>query len=151
MLRPLLCLMLVTTQLLSWSTLSLHLCVHRDGSICVDQGPGCCDCHRHRHRDEAPLDTGESHFTRDFATSRLQERQDADGCDCTHIQISQPQSPKIRASFESGRLLAQVPPNASALHAAGSFAANQVLCLAASSVHRSALPLRALATVILRC
>lgn len=45
MVRPLLILMLMTTQLLAGSGGSLYLCVSNDGSYCcIDTGPASCTC-----------------------------------------------------------------------------------------------------------
>jgi hypothetical protein len=54
MVRWLLVLALVATQLQSWSGGALYLCLKTDGSFCcIDEGPDSCTCCDHDHH-EAP-------------------------------------------------------------------------------------------------
>lgn len=99
MLRPLLSLVLMTAQLLSWNLSPLHLCVGTDGSVCVDSGPISCVCCRHRHHEAHECGLGH-----DACCGEHDEEAPDDSsvglvaggpCDCTHIQILYRQSPAV--------------------------------------------------------
>jgi hypothetical protein len=96
MVKLLVSLSLVMTQLYSWSAAPLFLCVSGNGSVCVDAGPEACDCcdeadsdHcttvgcEHQHDHDAEL-AAEEHRCADTGTHSL-----SSGCGCRHLQLSQ--------------------------------------------------------------
>jgi hypothetical protein len=113
MTKSLLALALVMTQLLSWSGSPVYLCLEGDGSFCLDAGPENCDCchlagslddHFSAASDERQNDAGGAWFC--GVTVRDQHHQHGSRfaadcgaehapCGCTHIQISQQQSPAV--------------------------------------------------------
>lgn len=100
MAKPLLILALVATQLVSWSSPALYLCVCGNGSVCVDAGPSICTCceesdeaaGRERacacacHGDVQVCESGEFDDPRQVVS---------DVCRCRHIQISLEQAPTV--------------------------------------------------------
>lgn len=106
MIRSLLILMLVTTQLLAGNCRSLHLCLSDDGSYCcIDAGPETCTCCQ-KHTDvphdnccdklaeplcEAVAQNCCSHHEQAAPEPEDQHCQDAmaagDSCKCTHIPL----------------------------------------------------------------
>lgn len=95
MAKSLLILMLMTTQLLSGTCGSLHLCISSDGSFCcIDAGPESCTC-CHGHDDashEACLEEAESedcceHCEQLAIQSDAQGLVATDGCGCVHIPL----------------------------------------------------------------
>jgi len=75
--RVLLIIALLAAQLISWSASPLFLCFDSDGEVCIDLGPGSCNCCRHEH--EPVNDQG-----------RPEHRIGGSPCDCTHLQITVP-------------------------------------------------------------
>jgi hypothetical protein len=67
-------LLLVATQLLSWSGPAVYLCWADDGSFGIDLGPQHCErCHHHA----------------DDADQCCEQSQLHSDCDCTHLPLSQ--------------------------------------------------------------
>ena len=99
MAKSLLSLALVATQFLSWSASPLYLCLGRDGSLCIDLGPGACICCEYR-----PSESGSHHGQWSCAGHGHSAPHEglwavpgvlvAEPCSCDHVQISisQPQS-----------------------------------------------------------
>lgn len=102
MVKSLLILALVTTQLLAGSGGSLYLCISNDGSHwCVDSDPASCTCCRQEAETDEQSGCCCSHAGGSCDPSN-DEDQIPDGesqelagqsCGCTHILISQSQSP----------------------------------------------------------
>lgn len=149
MAKSLLSLLLMLTQLLSWSMSSVYLCVDSHGAVCLDGGAESCDCCQHEcHQDhdglcshdvcheqhEHGVPAGSSDSPAGWTPA------DAD-CDCSHIQIvSQQQPTSVQATvsidvahqdfvtpFADGlsatySALGQIEPADSPLRAASSFA-----------------------------
>ena len=104
MMQSLLSLVLVMTQLLSWSASPLYLCFDDDGSVCIDLGPDECGCCKHSPADDECVSVDgscEDHDHSDSAklATALEGSFGASPCDCTHIQISQ--SPMLVRSSTS--------------------------------------------------
>jgi hypothetical protein len=74
--RALLIVALLTAQFISWNASPLFICMDGDGELCVDLGPGSCNC-QHQH-DSAKNAGNEGREQRVKDTS----------CDCTHVQIT---------------------------------------------------------------
>ena len=116
--KPLLALALVMTQLLSWSVPPVYLCLESDGSICIDSGPEHCDCcrsdrcwHDHFSADGCCTDGDDCQSVEHDWGLDAGCRGDRAPCNCTHIQISQQQSPIVLspvASPESSHVAAMV-------------------------------------------
>uniref|UniRef100_A0A7C2NYS7 Secreted protein n=1 Tax=Schlesneria paludicola TaxID=360056 RepID=A0A7C2NYS7_9PLAN len=95
MVKSLLILMLVATQLLSGSSGSVYLCVKSDGTCCcLDSGPVSCNCcHDHGELPQALADSGCDNVAchcHDRDGVRQAEQSAAlvdDGCGCTHIPL----------------------------------------------------------------
>lgn len=114
MVKSLLILALVTTQLLAGSGGSLYLCISNDGSHwCVDSDPASCTCCRQEAEKTAESGEGDdsgcccSHVAGSCDGDRDEHRKPSElpelagqPCGCTHILISHPQqSPTaVRAS-----------------------------------------------------
>ena len=106
MTKSLLSLVLMMTQFLSWSPSPLYLCLGNDGSFCIDFGPENCDCCNHSPADDECVTADGSCKHHDHAnstrqTTELDDSVRASTCDCTHIQISQPQNPTLVPSSVS--------------------------------------------------
>ena len=90
MVKLLLSVVLVATQVVSWNASPLYLCMSADGSICLDFGPESCDCCRH---DAAQSECSSGHDPcHDHGQSDDSAADESDPCGCGHIQISQPQA-----------------------------------------------------------
>jgi hypothetical protein len=148
MAKTLLSLMLMLTQLLSWSTPSVYLCVDSEGTIRLDGGPNSCDgCHHDSHDDHdealhecshhkcsAGHDYGLASRCSSEACSadapQLWTLADAD-CDCLHFQIvsqQQPTTVRAAASIDSAQqnlvapladILSMTQPTSSQVESAG--------------------------------
>jgi hypothetical protein len=75
--RVLLIVALLSTQLISWNASPLFLCFDSDGEVCIDLGPGSCNCCRHENE---PTDNH----------ACPEQRFGGSPCDCTHLQITVP-------------------------------------------------------------
>lgn len=108
MVKSLLILALVTTQLLAGSGGSLYLCISNDGSHwCVDSDPASCTCCRQEAETDEHSGCCCSHVAGSCDGDRDEHRTPSESpelagqpCGCTHILISHPQqSPTtVRAS-----------------------------------------------------
>jgi hypothetical protein len=140
---------LVAMQLLCWSVQPLYLCLGNDGRVDVCLGPGHCDC-ENAHGECSHNDGGLNHTHRQAVV----ELSDASGCDCTHIQISQPQNPtvvgKTVQTDSQARVFLSASTTVDPLTAAAADVghANR---FSPPSLAGNALPLAQLATVALRC
>src|SRR5262249_41923595 len=106
MAKNLLSLLLVMTQLLSWSTQAVYLCVDSDGSICLDGGPDACDCCHHDDHDCDHHGCSQHHDPVLVASCATQpagqwEATESD-CNCWHIQILSQQQPTNHRPATSG-------------------------------------------------
>lgn len=97
----LLLLLLVTTQLVSWSAAPLYLCVARCGSVCIDRGSENCGCNEKSHR-QAQIGHPLCDQCREHEEHGDNEPEIAghvhsvfNDCDCTHIQILHRQGPVV--------------------------------------------------------
>src|SRR3954469_23943205 len=110
MTRWLLTAVLLATQLTAWSVAPLYVCVASDGSVGMHLGAGSCgcshddddrdcgsNCHCHHHHHAAGL--AQHHEHRSVPSLHAVVK---DSCGCTHIQISQSQSPTIVAKATVG-------------------------------------------------
>jgi hypothetical protein len=88
MVKMLLSVVLVATQVLSWNVSPLYLCLSADGSLCVDFGPIGCHCRQHdAAQSKCPGENDLCHGQlADWAADA------SNPCGCDHIQISQPQA-----------------------------------------------------------
>ena len=101
---------LAVTQLMSWAVAPLHLCISKNGSVCVEIGDESCIC--------CSDGDHEKHGTE---LSACCEHCDADKsdvlpvvawtnpCDCTHIPLMIEQDDSIRASVVSHLISWDVP------------------------------------------
>lgn len=118
MVRSLLLLTLVLTQLLAGSGASVYLCIDEDGLCCVDGGAESCTCCQQiqaEATDACGRDHGDSQCCRHEESQPSDSNEGGsvtnDACDCTHLPLTmpsdQPASParKLNAS-DAGRLLA---------------------------------------------
>jgi hypothetical protein len=99
MLKSLLSIVLLATQVLSWNAVPVYLCLGADGSICVDFGPASCGCCRL----DLPATGGcESEHGRHDDHARLKPLglADVDPCGCTHVEISQHQQATLNRATE---------------------------------------------------
>lgn len=113
MVNSLLSLILVATQVLSWNTAPLYLCLEADGSACLDFGPDTCGCcHEHASTPETDSQAAcREHSECNHAEHALPAGSTADSqaastpCGCTHVQISDPQTAALgRATFTAADL-----------------------------------------------
>jgi len=105
MLKALLSLVLVATQILSGSGAMLYLCLSENGFHCVDFGPNSCTCcHSPAEQDDFAHDgcCSESAVTCDSDRSKHSKSENvapqivpSDSCGCTHIQITSQRSTSI--------------------------------------------------------
>lgn len=94
MIRSLLVLLLVATQLLAGSGGSVYLCIGRDGTACLDAGPeSCTGCHDHDETADSVC-AGAScmpscghHHHEQSSPPAEDQRAAADPCGCTHIPL----------------------------------------------------------------
>jgi hypothetical protein len=148
---------LAVTQLLSWSVQPLYLCLGSDGSVDICLGPGHCDCEKSHAcgTDECCDDDHDCCHEHQHGGAQLAGVQltDNSGCDCTHIQISQPQGPTIvRKTVSADREDADfVTATAATLSIWKIPAAPRANSFAHSLLGGHSLPLAQLASVTLRC
>lgn len=97
--RSLLILMLMTTQLLSWSGGSFYLCIASDGSYRIDAGPdSCASCRMtcgtgcNACTEDSPGQHGDfpcgKHGNAGLIQPLIETPADEESCDCTHIPIT---------------------------------------------------------------
>jgi hypothetical protein len=94
MVKTLLSLLLVVTQVVPWTASPLFLCVGSDGSVCLDGGPAACACCRDREHEEDACCAGSADNARH--EHRLPAQSDDrcaasisdDDCDCAHVLLS---------------------------------------------------------------
>ena len=102
MVKSLLALVLLSSQLLSWNASPLFVCLGPDGSICLDFGPASCGCCRPQTADA------------DCCASEHAQHDDHgqdDSCPCTHVQISDVQTATLNrapAAPDAHRLVASL-------------------------------------------
>lgn len=124
MIKSLLVLALVTSQLLAGGGGALYLCISSDGSHwCVETDPASCTCCRQTEVEQDDCSgtccsrpaglcdqTDDEHGTRGGESPELAGQP----CGCTHILIShQPQAPSVfraPSATDAERLLQQVAP-----------------------------------------
>jgi hypothetical protein len=80
MAKLLLSLVLVATQLVSWSSARLYLCVCNRESVCIDRGPDDCDC---CHESEAAPQDAIVAERGSMPALSLQAT-----CECRHVELS---------------------------------------------------------------
>jgi hypothetical protein len=119
----LLSLVLVVTQLLSWSATPMYLCLCGSGSLCIDAGPDDCDCCEvnevataihspgQLHHDHDALACGDSHTAAGESATWL-----AAPCDCRHVELAGPGTLALARSGDraDAQHLAAVPADAHA-------------------------------------
>ena len=95
-------LMLVVTQLMSWASAPLHLCISKSGSVCIEISGETCTCCTdgdHEKHDTEPstccghcdADESDDHAVVVLTTP----------CDCTYIPLTIEQSDSVRPSIAS--------------------------------------------------
>lgn len=144
MVKALLCVALLATQVLSWNAAPLYVCLGPDGSFCVDFGPASCGCCR--------LDAANSDCCA-AAHADEHEHGDIDPCGCNHIQVSEPQSATlVRTTLvvDSQRFAG---PQAAAINSAdaGRVFATSWPTLSFRSIDLPSAALAELSSVVLRC
>jgi hypothetical protein len=145
---------LVAMQLLCWSVQPLYLCLGNDGAVDVCLGPGHCECCEKAHLESehgcCPDDCGRNRSHQ----PTVAQLSDPNSCDCTHIQISQPQNPtvvgKTVQADSQARVFLSVSTTVDSLTGATADVglANR---FSPTFLWGNALPLAQLATVALRC
>jgi len=145
---------LIATQLLSWASGSLYMCVASDGSVAVDGGPASCNRYRshkvcqrssccdaaccHDHHDAAPCD-GAIVLASGW-------------CDCRHVLISHSQATTAtrQSAIDAERLshasIATLPTPVSPM-----LAEHGENCLRLDPSCEPPPHLRALGSIVLRC
>jgi hypothetical protein len=116
MIRSLLSLVLAATHLVTCGAAPLYLCISDDGSMCIDGGPGGCECcgetnsqaHDHDACDSACVER--EHAAADPASPPAGEYAvvRATPCGCEHLAISGTSAPAIvrASSAEAGKFMA---------------------------------------------
>jgi hypothetical protein len=159
MAKTLLSLALLTTQLLSWGASPLYLCLCEDGGVCIDRGPrdcGCCSCPADDpHQclaDSEDCHEHDSDLHRSPSSSAVTPDGHASDC-CTHIQISQSQSPVVTVASASADAIQQFVPLFADVICILSAGGTEITSTALDGPPPDSLwgPLRALATVVIRC
>ena len=146
--KTLVSLMLIATQFLPGSALTVHLCVRSDGSVCDER---ICECCRNRH-DEADR-CCESQGTSDDcdATEVAPSGQVVSHCDCTPFPVSQPQNPTLRSSDCAARLVTCLAAAACHVVSIDDVLPVDHTTFVSRSPHTHSPPLSLLASVVLRC
>ncbi len=145
MVKLLLSLVLIATQLASSSSARLYLCVCDSESVCIDRGPDDCDC-CHEHNAPAPQHAVTTEHD-DAEAPSLQAT-----CECRHVELSLAgPATVLRADdpSDAGQFIA--PPSPVGLLPASNAADN---CLRQSPPGQSAAAVYAsaiLGSVALRC
>lgn len=111
MTKSMLILMLITTQLLSWSGASLYLCIDSDGSYCIHAGPdSCTSCQVTGAGQNACSDANLGQRGGSLCGKHGEDRliqhsvavvEPVESCDCTHIPIMLASDQRTRAARES--------------------------------------------------
>jgi hypothetical protein len=160
MAKSLLSLALIVMQLLSWSASPLYLCLSSDGSVCVDLGPDACECCKHSAVESETCDaTHEScadhnHGMPENQGTSLASFSVGDPCGCTHVQISQPQSPTLNRSSAradiSHSVIFLITMHCNLVPAVASPPIGQATALSPAH-HVPSMRLTVLATIVIRC
>jgi hypothetical protein len=145
-------LMLVVTQLMSWASTPLYLCISKSGSVCVEIGDDNCTCCVDSNHEEHKLESSAC-----CAHCDAEESEDPpvvtlrSACDCTHIPLTIEQDDSIRVSVPSYITVWDVQP--AWLHAPQQFFTRGISALVLHWDRRND-PSRHpvdLATTVLRC
>ena len=167
MAKSLLTLVLMATQLLAGSPSALYLCLGDDGSVGIDFGPDNCGRCDHSPGDDCAATTAvcpdaycQDHSHADHhgcSPSPLAVGDDAwcdAGCDCIHIQISQPQCPTLSPAVDPSaaqRLALLVMPLPGELGSSLGVVTDDGLSLVSLLRHSLPIARSACAPTILRC
>jgi hypothetical protein len=89
--KLLLSLSLIVTQLLATGAVPVYVCFGCDGSITVDQGPESCKCRVAGDDGESVPCCGHSHHRNCHSGSKLMIA--TDDCGCVHLPVSIPGTP----------------------------------------------------------
>jgi hypothetical protein len=96
MLKPLLSLCLVLSQLLAAGDAPLYLCLGSDEPLCIDFGPASCDCCQHDSHDGGAESDDHCHASSGAVLEvRSEELQIDAPCDCAHVQLSRQHGPSL--------------------------------------------------------
>lgn len=104
--KNLLSLLLVVTQLMSWASTPLYLCISENGCVCFDVGSDSCTCCTLTVQDESDVEQSAccGHCDAD-EVDELQAIALTTPCDCTHIPLTIEQSESVQPANASTTII----------------------------------------------
>lgn len=162
--KSLLVLMLMVTQLLMGSGVSLYLCIRGDGSYHIDAGAESCDSCQISPETDGSCGTSRAEQKCGSACDKHKQNNGRENivevegpnapCDCTHVpllvaseQLAQPARNVLPGDFEQMVSLAALPPT---LGAVCPIAQHQKACFL-NNLALTDFSLAAISTVVIRC